>query len=303
MVAPPSSIRAGAVTSRSTRPPAVSRTALPVTGVGPFRSYPSTASTRYGLPDDPHGSGAVVGVDDPDPDLRPVRDVDRHHAGRAVHRGRAVVHVQDRQLVEHVGIRRRRGDHQRPEEPALDLGVRDLVRVVPVRADLVGDEPVGVRLPHRHRVLRDAGDAVLGVGDVDAVPVQGHAVRHRRVDQPDLDELPLHGVDHRAGRRVVDGVAVDLLAGSQPEPLLAHREGDLHVGRTVGVGDQVGDAASPSGRGRSSSGSRRRSRRTPCPSPSSCPAAGWPASSTPTGRGRRRRRPGRSAVAGAPASS
>src|SRR6266508_6195381 len=56
--APPASSRSadpsdGTVASRSTRPPAGSRNAAFSTGVGPFRSRPSTATTRYGAPTRP----------------------------------------------------------------------------------------------------------------------------------------------------------------------------------------------------------------------------------------------------------
>ena len=109
------------------------------------RRAPGTATAGH-----PDRGGAVVGVDDADPHRRrrrarpPARSPD---APLTV--GVAVVDVQDRELVvgTPLGIGRRRGDHQRPEQPALHLRVRDLVRVVPVRAGVVGDEPVGERLP------------------------------------------------------------------------------------------------------------------------------------------------------------
>ena len=148
------------------------------TGVGPLqvvavhREHPVR---RAGRPD---RGGAVVGVDDADADRRrrPARRPARRRS-QPLTVGVPSYTCRTASWSTHVAVRRRRGDDQRAEQPALHLRVRDLVRVVPVRADLVGDEPVGVRLPDRHRVLRDAGDAVLGVGDVDAVPVQRHAVR------------------------------------------------------------------------------------------------------------------------------
>ena len=63
-----------------------------------------------------------------------------------------------------------------------------------------------------HRVLGDAGDAVLGVGDDDAVPMEGDALVDVGVVEPgDLDELADGGVDLRTGRGAIEGVAVDLV--------------------------------------------------------------------------------------------
>jgi hypothetical protein len=73
--------------------------------------------------------------------------------------------------------------------------VRHLVGVVPVRAGVLGEEAVHVPLPELHRVLRDPGDAVLGVGHVDPVPVQGHPVGHVDVGEDDLHQVTLLGLD------------------------------------------------------------------------------------------------------------
>jgi hypothetical protein len=89
-------------------------------------------------------------------------------------------------------------DDEPAEEAALDLLVRHLVRVVPVGPGVRGDEPVDVLPTDRHGVLGDAGDAVLGVGHVDAVPVQRDPVRDGPVDQRHLDQLSLPRADHRA---------------------------------------------------------------------------------------------------------
>ncbi len=96
-------------------------------------------------------------------------------------------------------------DHQRAEQAPHDLLVRDLVGVAPVRARGRGDEPVDVLAAGRLRVLGDAGDAVLGVGHVDAV--QGHAIGHGLADQPHLQQLPRGDADIGAGRGAVEGVA------------------------------------------------------------------------------------------------
>jgi hypothetical protein len=105
--------------------------------------------------------------------------------------------VDERERVDHVRQATAGRDHQSAEHPTLHLLVRHLVRVVPEGPHLLGAEPVDVRAAHRHGVLRHAGDAVHRVRDVDAVPVQGHPVRHRLVGQPYLDQLPLLGPDDR----------------------------------------------------------------------------------------------------------
>jgi hypothetical protein len=93
--------------------------------------------------------------------------------------------------VHDVGVGDSRLDHHRAEEAAAHLLVRDLVRVVPVRAGILGDEAVDVLTALLDGVLRDPGHAVLGVGHVDAVPVQGRAVGDRLVDERDLDQVAL----------------------------------------------------------------------------------------------------------------
>ena len=110
------------------------------------------------------------------------------------------------------------------------------MRVVPEGADLVGDEPVRELRPDLDRVLGDTGDAVHGVGHVQAVPVQGHAVRHRLVDQPHLHQLSRGGLDGRAGRLSVERVPVDVAAAGEPKPFLAGGQRDRHVGGPGRVG-------------------------------------------------------------------
>lgn len=80
-------------------------------------------------------------------------------------------------------------DDQRPEQAARHGGAGLLVGVVPEGAGPVGAEAVHVVPSGRDGVLGDPGHAVLGVGDVDAVPVQGDAVRHVAVDQHHLHQL------------------------------------------------------------------------------------------------------------------
>jgi hypothetical protein len=105
--------------------------------------------------------------------------------------------VDQRRHIQYVVIDVWRGDDQRSQQSPLHLVVRELVRVVPVRPDLVGHEPVRKRRAGQHGVLCDTGDAVHGVGDVQTVPVQRDAARDVRVLQPDLDELALHSTDAR----------------------------------------------------------------------------------------------------------
>ena len=103
----------------------------------------------------------------------------------------AVVEVGDRQHVDDAGLRRPRVDHDAAEQAAADLLVGHLVGVVPVGAGVRRHPAVGVVLARLDRVLGDPGDAVLGVGHVDPVPVQG---------DPALDVVVVH-VAPRPGRR------------------------------------------------------------------------------------------------------
>jgi hypothetical protein len=111
--------------------------------------------------------------------------------------------------VHDVGVGDSRLDHHRAEEAAAHLLVRDLVRAVPVRAGILGDEAVDVLAALLDCVLRHPGHAVLGVGHVHAVPVEGCAVGDRLIDERDLDEVTLGRPDLRTRRRAVEGVAVD----------------------------------------------------------------------------------------------
>jgi len=70
--------------------------------------------------------------------------------------------------------------------------------VIPVRARPVDDEAVGELAADGHPILGDSGDAVHGVRDIDAVPVQADAGSDRDVPEVRLDELPDHSADRRA---------------------------------------------------------------------------------------------------------
>ena len=143
----------------------------------------------------PHGHGPGVAVDHPDPDGGSPGCGERDVTGSAVDRAEPVVEVHERDGVGRPG-RCGRGDHHGPEQAAQHLLVRHLVGVVPERPDLGGAEAVGERAAHRHGVLRDPGDAVVGVGDVDPVPVHRDAVGHGRVHERHLHALTLPGRDH-----------------------------------------------------------------------------------------------------------
>ena len=65
---------------------------------------------------------------------------------------------------------------QRTGQAAVHLLGRAQVRVVPVGAGVGQREAVGKALTRRHRVLREAGYAVHGIGQADAVPVDGAGV-------------------------------------------------------------------------------------------------------------------------------
>jgi hypothetical protein len=82
-------------------------------------------------------------------------------------------------------------DDEGAVEPLSHLVRRGLVGVVPERPDLVRAEAIGVAVAWRHGVLRDAGDAVLRVRDVHAVPVHRNAFFDVAVDERHLDEVAL----------------------------------------------------------------------------------------------------------------
>ena len=73
-----------------------------------------------------------------------------------------------------------------------------------------GPEAVDVAAAGLDRVLRDAGDAVLRVRDVKAVPVDRHAVVDVLVDERDLDEVALPDAELGAGGAAVERPAVDV---------------------------------------------------------------------------------------------
>ena len=102
-------------------------------------------------------------------------------------------------------------------------------------------EPVDVPLAGHYGFLGDAGDSILCVGQVDAVPVQGDPIGDRVVDQRHLDQLALLGLDQRTRGFVVEGVALDGLTGRQDDVLLAGNQGDRDVRLTRPRAGQLGD--------------------------------------------------------------
>ena len=231
----------GTVTSRSARPPAGTVTRRSSTGVGLFRSPPSTASRR-------NGSDAQTGIAPLSVLMMRTRTCSPGSAGDAGHvllavegSGAAVgVGDADEVLVLLDAVAGK--DDERAEQAADHLLVGDLVGVVPERPDLVGDEPVGVLAALGHRVLGHPGDAVLGIRHVDAVPVQGDAVLDRGVAQVHLDELALGRGDGRARGLAVERVPVDLTVGGEPHLSLTGDEVDRDVRLALGVGHEVLDA-------------------------------------------------------------
>ena len=117
-----------------------------------------------------------------------------------------------------------------------------LVGVVPERPGVRRDPAVDVVLTGLDRVLGHPGDAVLGVGHVDPVPVQGDAVLHVLVVQAHLDELADSRLDERSRRCSVQRVAVDGLPRRELDLALAGRQVDHDVGLARGVGVEVVDA-------------------------------------------------------------
>jgi hypothetical protein len=107
--------------------------------------------------------------------------------------------VGKRSNVDLLGDPRRRQHYQRTEQPSGNLRIGYLVGVIPERAGSIGDEAIGELSSDRHGVLSHACDAIHGVGDVEAVPVQRDACSHRLVTQMHLDQLTLPDADLRAG--------------------------------------------------------------------------------------------------------
>ena len=166
-------------------------------------SAPSIATTDGQHPGELELRGRAVGVDQPEadgharshcfaPDV--VVGSDRRATRERVHRQREVDPA--RALL--------RVDDQRAEEPLPHALRGVLMRVVPERSDLLRPEAVHVAAARLDRVLRDAGDAVLRVRDVEAVPVDRHAVADVLVDERDLDEVASANAELRAGRAAVE---------------------------------------------------------------------------------------------------
>ena len=239
-VEPPISMRAGASTSRSYRPPAGTATRRPTTSDGWLTSRPSTASTLYGASVHTRTAPLSVFTTRIAGHLAGGR-VDRDVALLAVEGPGAAVGVGDGQDVD-AGVGLGGLHDQRPEEPPDHLLVGHLVGVVPVAAGVVDDEPVDVVLADADGVLGDAGDAVLGVGDVDAVPVHADAVLDVLVVHAHLEQVTHGRLDRRAGGGAVERVPLDLATRLERDRALAGLQVHDDVGRPVGVLDQVGDA-------------------------------------------------------------
>ena len=138
--------------------------------------------------------------------------------------------------------RRLAHDHERSVEALLHAVGGVLMRVVPEGPDLLRAEAVDVAPARRHRVLGHARNAVLGVRDVDAVPVDRHAVVDVLVDEGDLEELPALHADLGAGRAAVERPRVDLLPRGEADPRLlrGQRDADVRLPRRRDL--RVGDA-------------------------------------------------------------
>ena len=100
-------------------------------------------------------------------------------------------------------------DDEDAEEAPPDLLRRDLVRVVPERSYLLDPESVRVALAGEDSVLRDAGDPILGVRDVHAVPVDRHPFLDILVLEHHFDVVALSHTKLRPRRHAVEGQRLD----------------------------------------------------------------------------------------------
>ena len=81
--------------------------------------------------------------------------------------------------------------------------------VVPERPDLLGPEAVRVALSGEHRFCVTPATPSSRVRNVDAVPVDGHAVRDVLVHEHHLDEVALADAELGARRPPVERERVD----------------------------------------------------------------------------------------------
>ena len=114
-----------------------------------------------------------------------------------------------------------RQDDERAEQAAAHLRVRHLVGVVPVRAGVLGDEPVDVAArpgATASWVTPATPSSALGT----STPCQCRVtpVGHVDVGERHLDQVALVHLDRRPRRRAVERVARHLLAAGQLERLL-----------------------------------------------------------------------------------
>ncbi len=185
----------------------------------PGLSRPSIATTRKPVPARPKRRSPSDELIETEPNRRARGDAAALGAIAVAEQRDAVERVRERDDVDGLDGTPRQHD-ERAVETALDLVRRMLVRVVPVRARVRRAEAVDVRAARTHAVLRHAGDAVLRIREVDAVPVDRHAVADVPVHERRLDEVSL--VDRAArgparGRRTsAHGSFGPTAAGSPP---------------------------------------------------------------------------------------
>ena len=217
-------------TIRSARPPAGTRRTVPAGIVdGSARSVPSRA-IKLRVCVQHHAARSLVGVRQSQPGRPDLRNAEH------------VVSSDERLAADgvdercHVGdVERFSGQHDERAVQAADDALEGvLMRVIPVRSHLVGDEAVDERLARRDGVLRDARDAVVACRHVVAVPVERHAVLDVAIGQGDLDQLAL-GDDERGPGYRPERHGVVVGAVGQGDGLMARLEVE-GVDGTVEVG-------------------------------------------------------------------
>jgi hypothetical protein len=100
------------------------------------------------------------------------------------------------------------------------------VGVVPKGARLFRAEAVGVALAGLDGVLGEAGNTVLGIGDIYAVPVDRNSRLDVFVDEDHLDQVALPSAQFWTGGFPVERPGLDGLAGAQLYPGLLCGEGE-----------------------------------------------------------------------------
>ncbi len=123
------------------------------------------------------------------------------------------------------------------------------MRVVPVRAFLLDTKAIPVPPAGSHRVLGHASDAVLGVGDVDSVPMDRDAVLYVAVRERHLDELVLAGLQRRSWDTAVERPGLDELPGGESNACLLRGQRDPYVRSSILGAAKVRHADGPMARG------------------------------------------------------